>query len=60
MWVRQIREDGRRVLRNVEEVARETVRQVGMGEVDECGKEGRAVAREAVAKAERALKAVSR
>lgn len=54
-WEAQIREDGRRVLRNVEEVARATVREGGMGEVDELGREARRVAREAVARAERAL-----
>ena len=58
-WEAQIREDGRRVLRNVEEVARKDVREGGMGEVDEFGREERKVAREAVARVERALEEMS-
>ncbi|CAF9914719.1 MAG: hypothetical protein ALECFALPRED_009680 [Alectoria fallacina] len=58
-WEAQIREDGRRVLRNVEEVARKDVREGGMGEVDEFGREERRKAREAVARAERALEETS-
>lgn len=58
-WEAQMREDGRSVLRNVEEVARATVREGGMGEVDELGREDRRVAREAVARAERALEETS-
>lgn len=58
-WEAQIREDGRSVLRNMEEVARETVRDGGMGEVDELGREERKVAKEAVARAERALEEMS-
>lgn len=54
-WEVQIREDGRRVLRHVEEVARNDVREGGMGEVDELGEEERRVAREAVAKVQKAL-----
>ncbi len=56
-WEAQIREDGRRVLRNVEEAAREIVREGGMGEVDELGREARGKAREAVARVERELEA---
>lgn len=59
-WEAQIREDGRRVLRSVEEVAREAVREGGMGEVDELGREARWKAREAVARAERELEELSR
>lgn len=58
-WEAQIREDGRSVLRNMEEVARETVREGGMGEVDELGREERRVAREAVARAEKVLEGMS-
>ena len=54
-WEAQIREDGRRVLRHVEDVARATVREGGTGEVDRLGEEARRVAREAVARAERTL-----
>lgn len=57
-WEAQIREDGRRVLRHVEEVARNDVREGGMGEVDELGKEERRVAREAVSKVQKALEEV--
>lgn len=57
-WEAQIREDGRRVLRHVEETARNDVREGGMGEVDELGREERKVARDAVARAERALEAI--
>lgn len=58
-WEAQVREEGRRVLRSVEEVARETVREGGMGEVDELGREERKVASQAVARVERALKEIS-
>lgn len=58
-WEAQIREDGRRVLRHVEEVARETVREGGMGEADELSREARRVARNAVARTERALEEIS-
>lgn len=54
-WEAQVREDGRRVLRNVEEDAREVVREGGGGEVDELGREARGKAREAVARVEREL-----
>lgn len=58
-WEAQIREDGRRVLRHVEEVARMDVREGGLGEVDELGREERRVAIEAVSRVERALEEVS-
>ena len=58
-WEAQIREDGKIVLRNVEEVAREAVREGGMGEVDELDREARRVAREAIARVERALEEIS-
>lgn len=54
-WEAQVREDGRRVLRNVEEDVREVVREGGRGEVDELGGEAREKAREAVARVEREL-----
>ncbi|KAM0802916.1 hypothetical protein BDR22DRAFT_100772 [Usnea florida] len=54
-WEAQIREDGRVVLRNVEESARKTVREGGMGEIDVLGREERRVARTAVGRVERAL-----
>ena len=57
-WEAEIREDGRRVLRNVEEAAREVVREGGMGEVDELGKEARSKAQEAVARVERELEEI--
>lgn len=54
-WEEQVREDGRRVLRNVEEDAREVVREGVREEVDELGGEARGKAREAVARVEREL-----
>ena len=55
MWKAQIQEDGRRILREVEEAARETVREGGIGEVDEVGEAARRKARQAVARVEEAL-----
>ena len=54
-WQAQIREIGRAVLRHLEEVARQDVREGGMGDVDEFGRKDRRAAREAVARVERAL-----
>ena len=54
-WETQTREDGRRVLRNAEENARDVVREGGMPEVDEVGRKGRKLAREAVQRVEEAL-----
>ena len=54
-WETQTREDGRRVLRNAEENAREVVREGGMPEVDEVGRKERKLAREAVERVEEAL-----
>ncbi len=57
-WQVQLREDGRRVLRSVEEDAREAVREGGKPEVHEIGVEERRIAREAVAKVRRDLDAL--
>lgn len=54
-WQLQFREDGRRVLRNVEEIAREAVREGGKPEVDEIGEYEHRVARDAVTKVRDAL-----
>ena len=58
-WQTQIREEGRRVLRNIEEVAREPIRDGGMGEADVIGIEERATARQAVDKVQKALEETS-
>lgn len=55
-WEEQIREDGKRVLRHMEEVTREAVREGGMGEIDELAREQQSVAGEAIARTESALK----
>ena len=57
-WQMQLREDGRRVLRSVEESARETVRKGGSPEVDETGIEERRTAMEAVERVKRDLEAL--
>ena len=57
-WQMQLREDGRRVLRRVEEEAREDVRVGGKPEINEIGVEVRRTAREAVAKVRRDLDAI--
>ena len=57
-WQLQLREDGRRVLRSVEEEAREDVREGGKPEINEIGVEARRTAREAVAKVRRDLDAL--
>lgn len=57
-WQMQLREDGRRVLKRVEEEAREDVREGGKPEVNEMGVEARSIAREAVAKVRRDLDAL--
>ena len=59
-WEAQIREDGRAVLRSVEESARKTVREGGVGEGDGRGGEERRAAREAVGRVERALEEIGR
>ena len=58
-WQMQLREDGRRILRRVEEDARVAVREGGRPEVPEIGMEERRTAREAVAKVRRALNALT-
>ena len=57
-WQMQLREDGRGVLRRVEEEARADVREGGKPEVNEIGVEARRTAREAVAKVRRDLDAL--
>ena len=57
-WQMQLREDGRRVLKRVEEEAREDVWEGGKPEVNETGVEARRIAREAVAKVRRDLDAL--
>ena len=54
-WEAQIREDGRRVLRHVEDGAREVVRDGGVGEIDEVARDARRKAGEAVLRVEREL-----
>ena len=54
-WEFQIREEGRRVLRNAEQVAREAVRDGGRPEVDEVGIEASIIAKEAVRRVREAL-----
>ena len=57
-WIEHIREEGRRVLRNVEDVHREVVREGGKPEMDETGVEERAAAREAIRRVREALEKV--
>ena len=57
-WQMQLREDGRRVLKKVEEEAREDVQEGGKPEVNEAGVEARRIAREAIAKVRRDLDAL--
>ena len=57
-WQMQLREDGRTVLRAVEEGARKEVRKGGKPEINEIGVEARRTAREAVAKVRRDLDAL--
>ena len=54
-WQVQLREDGRRVLRNVEDLVREAVREGEKPEVDEVGTEERRIARNAVEGVQNAL-----
>ena len=57
-WQMQLREDGRTVLKRVEEEAREDVWEGGKPEVNETGVEARRIATEAVAKVRRDLDAL--
>ena len=57
-WQMQLREDGRTLLRGVEEGARQDVREGGKPEVNKIGVEARRTAREAVAKVRRDLDAL--
>ena len=59
-WEAELSEDGRRVLRNVEQNARDAVREGGVPEVDELGMEERRIAKEAVERVRGAMEDLKR
>lgn len=59
-WAGEVREDGRKVLKETEEAVREVVNVRGRPETDAVGAEERSAAREAVGRARRALEGVDK